>query len=216
VIPALANDDAKRYISAGEREVEAALVETLATAFVGYEVYPPASGNGLGRYSPVSLIPPVGSVLRKKLADREGRQGVERAVMRTLSLGYAMFASLGIGDDATDLRIVEDRDPEAMWAYWVTHTHSQYVGNMLAPDFADAVTNLSVDEFLIGLEEAGAMPRLGKRTKLHLLGRLYGEAGVLLRHVQSRALTNERLRSDPFAQTTMNWPLDAAPRGHGT
>jgi hypothetical protein len=84
------------------------------------------------------------------------------------------------------------------------------VSKMLAPDFCEALANIATDEFLIGLDEADAMPRLGKRTKLHLLGRLYREAGVLLRHVQTRALSDERLSADPFAQVTMHWPLNAA------
>jgi hypothetical protein len=79
-----------------------------------------------------------------------------------------MFASLGPGDVEMDLTVVDNRELEAMWAYWVTHTHGQYVSKMLAPDFCEALANIATDEFLIGLDEAEAMPRLGKRTKLHL------------------------------------------------
>ncbi|HYN50882.1 MAG TPA: hypothetical protein VES62_08140 [Thermoleophilaceae bacterium] len=47
-------------------------------------------------------------------------------------------------------------------------------------DYSEALTNIAVDEFPIGLNEADAMPKIRKKTKLHLLGRSYGEAGALL------------------------------------
>ena len=61
-----------------------------------------------------------------------------------------------------------------------------HVGATLAPDFSDALTPLSENEILIALEAAHAMPRMGKRPKLRLLARTYGEAGLLLRLVQRR------------------------------
>jgi hypothetical protein len=213
ILPALIRDDAKQYLEASERDAEAALVEPLAVAFTRYEVYPPAHGKGLGRYSPVSLIPPVGSLLRKKVADPETALGIEQAVMRTLAVGYCMLASTAPQGEEKGMNpaVVEGRDLEAMWAFWVTNSHSGYAGKIMAPDFSDAVTTISEAEFLTDLDEADAMPKLGKRTKLHLLARAYGEAGVLLRHVQTGTLSDGRLHGDVVAQVTMNWPLHAAP-----
>jgi hypothetical protein len=70
-----------------------------------------------------------------------------------------------------------------------------------------ALHTISEDEFMYRLNEAQVLPRMGKRTRLNLLGRTYGEAGALLRYVHTGALSEDRLREDPFAQVTMHWPL---------
>jgi hypothetical protein len=85
VVPALVRDDAKEYIGASEREAEAARVEPPCDRVGALRGVSPTGGRELGRDSPVSLIPPLGHVLRKKVADPEIGARIERAVMRTLA-----------------------------------------------------------------------------------------------------------------------------------
>jgi hypothetical protein len=61
------------------------------------------------------------------------------------------------------------------------------------------------------LRAIGVLPRLRGRTRLAVLGQVYGEAGAVLRMAQSATIVpDESLEQDLLARATNLWPLAAS------
>ena len=199
------------YVQDDERLSEAEAVEPCVLRFAVAEVTPPANGKPVGRYAGVSVAPPIGTYLRKSRDRERVAMPARGLVMGAVAHGYFAMVeadALGRAGQGPEADVVPSRTAEEIWRYWVTNMSTGGVLKTVAHAKAiDQVAGVAGEELWIGLQELGlAGRRRGRKT---YTGTLYGEAGMLLRVLQTD-------RFQPDARATMltatnAWPFDQMP-----
>ena len=71
------------HLNDPDRATEAAAVESCVECLIDYELDPPKDGKGVGRYGPVSILPPLGQLLGRKLEALDEEQVLKVNVTRS-------------------------------------------------------------------------------------------------------------------------------------
>lgn len=204
--PPSANAAKDAYMRADARLYEAETVAPCVARFVTAEVRPPRNTKPVGRFSGASVTPPIGKYLGSRLGAHETE--VRCLVTKAVAVGYFAMITLEGQTPSLEAWVVPDRDAETIWPYWVTNVGTgQMVRNALPPDDVDMIGRMCHEDFSRGLRELGlGRWRLGGTR---FVGALYGEAGLLLRALQTRNFQPDS-RSDVLAATNL-WPFEDMP-----
>jgi hypothetical protein len=194
------------YMREDGRLTEAASMTPCVTRIVTSELHPPRDGAPVGESS--GRVPPLGRLL-PGLGQHEA--AVRHLVMVTVAYGYfAMIDAEAIAAiGGQPIRpIVACRSAEEVWPYWVTNMSS---GTLLAQVSGKKeigkVQNICGESLYQGLLDLGLVGR--RRRKVPYVGRFYGQAGMLLRVLQSNTLV-----AQPASESlpiTNRWPFEEMP-----
>jgi hypothetical protein len=195
------------YVREQERIVEAASVAPCVTRLVTSELHPPRDGTPVGPFSN-RIVPPLGRFL-PHLGEHES--AVRRLVLDAVAYGY--FAMIDAEATAVVAAgpltpVAACRTAEQVWPYWVT---SMSTGRLLAEATSNAYINsvesVCGEELYRGLLKLGLVGR--RRRKIPYMGHFYGQAGMLLRFVQTDNFVpgpESELRA-----TANRWAFEALP-----
>ena len=211
VNPQAVDAAALAYVQDDERFSEAETVEPCVLRFAVAEVTPPSNGKPVGRYAGLSVAPPIGTYLRRS-QDRESvALSARRLVIGAVAHGYFAMVeadALSKPGQGQEVDVVPGRLAEEIWGYWVTNMSTGGVLKTVAHARAiDEVAAVAGEQLWKGLQELGlAGWRRGRKV---YTGTLYGEAGMLLRVLQTD-------RFQPDARATMltatnAWPFELLP-----
>jgi hypothetical protein len=194
------------YVRDDGRLTEAASVTPCVARMVTSELHPPREGAAVGHLS--GRVPPLGGVLGD-LGERE--PAVRRLVMVTVGYGYfAMIDAEAIAAIAGRplSPIVAGRSAEQVWPYWVTNMGTGApLARVTAKNEIGKVQSICGESLYRGLADLRLVGR--RRRKVPYIGRLYAQAGMLLRVAQ-----RDTLEPDPATEpqpTTNPWPFEAMP-----
>ena len=194
------------HLNDPDRETEAAAVESCVECLIDYELDPPKHGKGVGRYGPVSILPPLGQLLGRKLEalDEEQVLKVRHAIRAALAMGY-----MGAVLVETEM-IPEGPPPTAQpadtWRQWVAQLNSDVLSaSEDSGNLRDLYCTMAREQFTMQLETGDLVPKRRKRKRLAALGWWYGEAGMLLRLAQTGVLKLDPI-SAALAQAD-RWPF---------
>ena len=194
------------YVRDDGRLTEAASMTPCVTRMVTSELHPPRDGTPVGRFS--SRVPPLGRFL-PDLGQHE--PAVRRLVMVTVAYGYfAMIDAEAIAAIAAHpfRPIVASRSAEQVWPSWVTNLSTGApLTQVTGKKEIGKVQNICGESLYQGLLDLGLVGK--RRRKVPYMGRFYGQAGMLLRVMQSDTLVAEPA-SDSLAITNP-WPFEEMP-----
>ena len=196
------------YLTDSARRTEAEAVDPCVERLADYEIEPPAHGKGVGRYAPKTLTPPIGSLIGgKRIAalDDETRLRLRRAIVDATAVGYAGL--IGVESDGEGFKPSTDVDPKKIWCLWVVRLNSEVLREVgIDKDFDSQMRGLAAERFVAELKAVGLFPKVRKRMRFNLVGQWYGQAGMLLRLIQSTQ--SEWDDSSDFWQITNTWPFE--------
>lgn len=208
--PQLARDESRAYLKTPERRAEAESVDPCVQWLADYELDAPAHGKGVGRYSPVTMTPPLAHLLkgkRDKLDNQEVMQ-LREGIARAVGCGYVPIASLEPDVESWDA----ETEPDAMqiWNLWVVRLNAsetlEAIG--LRDDVIKPTRDTPQAVFTARLIDLGLMPKLRKRMRYQLVGMWYGQAGMVLRLLQNGGLASDLDETSDVWQLTNTWPFE--------
>jgi hypothetical protein len=172
---------------------------------------PPANGAPVGRFGRV-IWPPIGTYMRRSRETGDViTPRVRSLAMDGLAHGYVAMVeaeALGKTHEGPEVHVVRGRNAEDVWPYWVTDmSRGRLLGAVADPDAVRQVANAAGRNLVQGLQELGlGRSRRGRRF---FTGYLYGEAGMLLRHLQT-----DRFQPDLMTEVVVAskaWPFEEMP-----
>jgi hypothetical protein len=204
----LAHPEIADYMRSDERLAEARVVAPCALRLVTAELRPPTETKPVGRFGPTPLFPPIGKYLGRRIESRDVHAAVRRLVLQSLAQGYfTMINAEGGAAVMKDIRInvVPDRVAEDVWPYWVTNMGP---GGMLR--------RVAGEKLILGVETAcgedlfrglRALGLVGwRRGRTRSIAAFYGEAGMLLRVLQTDNF--QPSPQDELLTATNVWPFE--------
>lgn len=198
------------YVANPDRVYEAEEVQPLVGRFIDYEINPPVGGPGIGRYANRSFIPPLGELLGAKRV--EALTGDEAGALRTaaersIAEGYVGMLGPEYGATFDGQRL----DLEDLWNIWIVRLNGDDALDLagFATESQDILRANAEDQFVQSLRGANLFPKARKRMRYRLLGKWYGQAGMLLRLFQIGGVQGDPKQD--LKRHLNSWPLEARP-----
>lgn len=212
-----ADDPALLYVQDEARLSEADEVAPCVLRFVTAEISISAGSKPVGRFAggtKTSWAPPIGSYMPRSRETRTSLPTVlRRLAVEAVAQGYfAMVEAEALGrvEKGPSISLVQGRTAEWVWPFWVTNISTGELLRAAAhPEAVRRVANACGENVFNGLQGVG----LGRwrRAWKRSTGSFYGEAGMLLRMLQTDLF--EPGARDEVLTLTNAWPFDHMPIG---
>lgn len=205
------NPSASPYLTNDERRSEAARVDAIVSRFADAELDVSDRTNGVGRFAPKSLAPPLHRSLGQRLVDADAQtvETVRVSVQWALAVGYSAMidAEEANLNSNSKIEIRSDRSQAELWNFWVVHFNTGLVGEFLPKDYLSNVRHIGGDALLHELRSAGVAPRF-RSGRIRYVGMLYAQIGLLLRMIQTDAISDASFLEKGELQLMNNWPAE--------
>lgn len=205
------NPSAAPYLTARERLAEAAKVDAVVSRFADAELDMNDRSNGVGSFAPKSMTPPLHRSLGQRLAEADAQtiETIRISIQRALAVGYSAMIDAEEANLIADSKIEfrRDRSQADIWNFWVAHFNSELVSAFLPKDFVSNVRHIGGDTLHHELRSAGVAPRF-RSGRIRYIGMLYAQIGLLLRMIQTDAISDASFLQKGGLQLTNSRPAE--------